>query len=211
MNERLETIQKLDETILENTKGRDIEKEVEDCREFCAKVYRILARIDWSLEDAKNSVHLGTSPSFSQINNNVKSNEGVKVKLPKLESKSFSGNYEEWQSFWDTFESAVKRNTDISRIQKFTCLKSCVTGVAESAITGLPLTEDNYETAIDILRDRFGKPELLISNHMDALLKLPIVSSVHETKKLRDLYDKIEINIRSLKALGIESESFGIY
>ena len=151
MNERLETIQKLDETILENTKGRDIEKEVEDCGEFCAKVYRILARIDWSLEDAKNSVHLGTSPSFSQINNNVKSNEGVKVKLPKLELKSFSGNYEEWQSFWDTFESAVKRNTDISRIQKFTCLKSCVTGVAESAITGLPLTEDNYETAIVIL------------------------------------------------------------
>ena len=81
-----------------------------------------------------------------------------------------------------------------------------MTGAAESAITGLPLTEDNYETAIG---DRFGKPQLLISNHMDALLKLPIVSSVHETKKLRDLYDKIEINIRSLKALGIDSESFG--
>ena len=64
-------------------------------------------------------------------------------------------------------------------------------------------------TAIDILRDRFGKPQLLISNHMEALLKLSMVSSVHETKKLRDLYDKIEINIRSLKALGIESESFG--
>ena len=82
-------------------------------------------------------------------------------------------------------------------------------GKAESVITGLPLTEDNYETAIDILRDRFGKPQLLISNHMEALLKLPIVSSRHETNKLRDLYDKIEINIRSLKALGIESESFG--
>ena len=67
-----------------------------------------------------------------------------------------------------------------------------MTGVVESAITGLPLNEDNYETAIDILRDRFGKPELLISNHMDALLKLPIVSSVHETKKLLDLYDKID-------------------
>ena len=54
-----------------------------------------------------------------------------------------------------------------------------MTGVAESEITGLPFTEDNYETAIDILRDRFGKPQLLISNHMGALLKLPIVSSMH--------------------------------
>ena len=61
---------------------------------------------------------------------------------------------------------------------------SRATGAAESAITGLPLTEDNYETVIDILRDRFGKPQLLISNHMKALLKLPMVSSVHETKKL---------------------------
>ena len=47
--------------------------------------------------------------------------------------------------------------------------------------------------------------QVLISNHMEALLKLPIVISVHETKNLRDLYDKTEINIQSLKALGIES------
>ena len=62
------------------------------------------------------------------------------MKLSKLELKSFSGNYEEWQSFWDNFESAVNRNTEISRIQEFTYLKSCVTGAAESAITGLPLS-----------------------------------------------------------------------
>ena len=47
LNERLETIQKLEETILENTKGRDIKNEVEDSGEFCTNVYRILARIDW--------------------------------------------------------------------------------------------------------------------------------------------------------------------
>ena len=135
--------------------------------------------------------------------------EATKVKLPKVELKSFSGNFEEWQSFWDTFKSAVNRNTDISRIQKLTYLRSCVTGAVESAIAGLPLTEDNYKTAIDILRDRFGKPQLLISNYMEALLKLATVSSMHKTKKLRELYDKIEVKIRSLKALGIESKSFG--
>ena len=84
-----------------------------------------------------------------------------------------------------------------------------MTGAADSSVVGLPLTEDNYETALNIPRDRFGKPQLLISNHMEALLKLLIVSSVHETKKIRDLYDKITINIRSLKTLGIESESSG--
>ena len=57
------------------------------------------------------------------------------------------------------------------------------------------------ETVINILRDTFGKPQLLISYHMVALLKVVIVSSVHGRKKLRDLYDNREINIQSLKAL----------
>ena len=81
--------------------------------------------------------------SFIQGNiHNVKRNEVENVKLSKLELKSFSGNYEEWQSFWDNFESVVNRNTEISRIQEFTYLKSCVTGAAESAIiiTGLSLS-----------------------------------------------------------------------
>ena len=84
-----------------------------------------------------------------------------------------------------------------------------MTSNAESAVAGLPLTTDNYKVAIDILKDRFGKPQLLISNYMDALLKLPSVNSVHETKKLYELFDKIEINIRGLNALGVESQSFG--
>ena len=45
-------------------RGGDIEKEVEDSGEFSAKVYRVLAGIDLSLGDAKNSVHVGTSPKL---------------------------------------------------------------------------------------------------------------------------------------------------
>ena len=55
---------KLVETILETLREGDIEKEVEDYGEFCAKVHRVLAGIDLSLEDAKNSVQMGTSPKL---------------------------------------------------------------------------------------------------------------------------------------------------
>ena len=84
-----------------------------------------------------------------------------------------------------------------------------MTSNAESAVAGPPMTADNYKGTNDILKDRFGKPQLLISNYVDAPLKVPSVNSVHETKKLRELFDKIEINIRGLCALGVESQSFG--
>ena len=89
MNKRLETIKKLDETILENTKKKDIEKQVDDSAEVCANVYHILAKIDLSLEDAKvlDMCKLHQALFKVQCNNNVKSNEGAKVKLPKLEVK----------------------------------------------------------------------------------------------------------------------------
>ena len=181
--EKLETTKNLDESILEIAKSRELEKEIEDSREFCEHVYSILPKIDLRLEEGEHGVCKET-PVTNQEINNTGNTESAKVKLPKIELKSFSGNYQEWQGFWDTFQSAVDGNTSFSAIEKeFTYLKSCLTSNAESAIAGLPLTADNYKVAIDILKDRFGKPQLLISNYMDALLKLPSVNSVNETKK----------------------------
>ena len=157
-------IRRLDETILENTKQKQLEKEIEDSYEFCQHVYSILTKIDFRLEHSEHSKHGGhtQTPAAIHGNDNSKNAESAKVKLPKLELESFSGNYQEWQSFWDTFQSAVDGNTSISPIEKFTYLKSCVTSNAESAIAGLSLTADNYKVAIDILKDRFDKPQLLI-------------------------------------------------
>ena len=43
---------------------------MDDSGQVCANVYCILAGIDSSLEDAKSSGHIKTSPSFIQDNNN---------------------------------------------------------------------------------------------------------------------------------------------
>ena len=44
---------------------------------------------------------------------------------------------------------------------------------------------------------------------MDSLLKLPSVNSVEQLSKIREVYDKIEVNVRSLDSLGIKSETYG--
>ncbi|XP_078347108.1 uncharacterized protein LOC144632354 [Oculina patagonica] len=87
-------------------------------------------------------------------------------------------------------------------------LVSSLEGSASRAIEGLPVTEENYESAVDILKKRFGKPQQLISAHMEELLKLNICT-VDKPGQLRFLYDKISVNIRGLEALGVKSDQYG--
>ena len=82
-------------------------------------------------------------------------------------------------------------------------------GDAKSAIAGLQATDANYQHAIDILKERFGKKSLVISSHMEALMKVTSLSDDDNTKKIRRVYDKIECHIRSLQALGLDSANYG--
>ena len=85
-------------------------------------------------------------------------------------------------------------------------MKSLVEGPAAATVKELPLTSENYNSAIKILEERYGNRRLIISSHMDNLLKLPVVSSVNDFKGIRQLYDKTEIRIRGLQALGVEAQ-----
>ena len=44
---------------------------------------------------------------------------------------------------------------------------------------------------------------------MDLLLNLEPVSAAHQMKNLRRLYDSVEIHVRSLKSLGVNSKTYG--
>ena len=62
---------------------------------------------------------------------------------------------------------------------------------------------------IKLLRKRFGNKQQQISKHMDVLLQLEGVNSSLDIKGLRHLYDKVEAQVRSLKALGVDPLSYG--
>ena len=75
----------------------------------------------------------------------------IHVKLPKIKLKSFSGNPVEWPSLRDSFQASVDKNFDISGVDKMNYLGGLLKGEAARVMQGLPLSESNYQRALDLL------------------------------------------------------------
>jgi len=122
------------------------------------------------------------------------------IKLPKLELQKFNGDVLKWQEFWDSFDASIHRNPNLQPVDKFNYLKVELEGAASAVISGLELTNSNYEVGINLLQERFGRQDLRMDAHYSALMDLPVSSPF--TAKLHETYDTIEKHLRSLKALG---------
>lgn len=125
--------------------------------------------------------------------------EGSAVKLPKLDISSFNGNKLKWTEFWDTFECTVHRNSKLSDVEKFSYLLNKLIGEAKRAVDGLALSNENYEVAIDILRERFGNKQEIVDLHYKELMNAP--SPTNKIQSLRSFLDVTEKHLRSLEVL----------
>ena len=53
--------------------------------------------------------------------------------------------------FWESFNSAIHENPELSKVDKFNYLRSMITHAASEAISGSTLTSANYDAAIEVL------------------------------------------------------------
>ena len=139
--------------------------------------------------------------AFTSVSQNVS-------RLPKLTLPTFEGDPLEWQTFWDSFNSAVHSNNVLSDVQRLNYLRAHLGGEASRALAGFPLTSANYRQSVDLLRDRFGQPQRIVNAHMQALINLP--SPKNEIRSLREFHDAIENHVRGLLALGWTTASYGV-
>lgn len=116
------------------------------------------------------------------------------VNLPKLELLKFNGNIFSWCEFWDSFVSLIHNNTALQPIDKFNYLKVQLEGDARAVISGLELTNANYDVAVNMLLDRYGNLNLLVDAHYSQLREIPV--STNNTYKLRTTVDLIEKHLR---------------
>ena len=132
----------------------------------------------------------------------------VMAKLPKLDLPKFGGQLQEWQEFWDSFESTVGNNDTLADVDKFKYLKSLLKEPAKSTIAGFALTSANYQEAVDLLKRRYGRRDAIQKAHIDDLLSIHPVSNENDVWNLRKFHDESETHFRGLEALGVNNQTY---
>ena len=193
------SLTEIDQEILSVCEVEAIDEEIEVSEEVTASIICMKGKIENAMKaNVSNQQHVGSPQATAQpVSQNV-----VRTRLPKLSLPKFKGDVTKWNTFWDSFQSAVHRNEGISNVDKFNYLNSVLEGAAARAIQGLTLTEANYEAAVKLLQERFGRPQQIISAHMDQLHKVSPCSN-DRPASLRYVYDQICVHSRGLASLAI--------
>lgn len=129
------------------------------------------------------------------------------VKLPELKLKEFSGDPQDWAAFWQSFACSIDSNVNLSKVIKFTYLKSLLCTRALRLVDSIPTTEDGYNTAIEILKARFDKP----SQSRESIHKLfSIVDEIKyvNQRNMQLIYDDLLTEVIKLKHAGVKEETF---
>lgn len=127
----------------------------------------------------------------------------LSTRLPKLDLTKFNGDILKWKSFWDRFVANVDHKK-IADVEKFSYLISSLEGPALQALEGLETTNQNYQIATTILKDRFGKTNSVIDAHNKALQNLERAQSTPECRKILNI---IDTHLRVLSSLGENTEA----
>ena len=183
---------------------KNIGAEVLESEEYTARVTSCIVRLE-SLVNKSEIQVINTAPAVETLHI---SPTQIRAKLPKITLQKFRGNVTNWNPFWESFKAAVHENNSISKVDKMNYLFSYLEGAAARSVQGLTLTEANYDAAIAILEERFGRPQQIIAAHMDELLKVQPCSN-ERSSSIRFVYDKIRVHVRGLEALGVTPEQYG--
>ena len=201
---RMEKISKLDQEIFNAIDDENVANEVdlalqyeENLVKFLKRVQSFLSKTKLAASDENSGLMMPAAPLPTPIQQNE-----ILEKLPSLGMKKFSGNPLKWLSFWDCFQAGIGKRGNMSNSTKMNYLVSCLEGDALSVVQNIPMTNGNYATCVDLLRDRFGREDLIIDAHMEALNNMPgIVAS--DVSSLRKFYDSLESNIPAFETLGV--------
>lgn len=152
-----------------------------------------------TIESLKNKIILAGTDNEQPTDASNKNSSTISVKLPEIKLPAFSGKYEDWSSFINSFDSMVHENPLIPIIHKFYYLKTSLSGEAAAHVQALKVTNENYEQARKILIETYDKRQYIIDAHLKALFL-----ATNTKQSLKALLLLINQHVNALQSLKLE-------
>lgn len=145
------------------------------------------------VSQARKLIAAGRVVTSSQVqvscaNDNNSNNSDIK--LPVISVLTFQADYREWSGFFDTFSY---NNKSLSSVQKFHYLRDALKGEAKQVIDSLEISNENYKTALHLLKARFDNKKLIKKAHIASLFNMAVLTkkSYIELRKFLDEFINI--------------------
>ena len=209
LKEKLDTLIKLDDEIFVRSEDKDIDAEIQQSEDYKSRIYEALVAITDKLKKEVEVTKKPTEEPSVVAPVVIPKEKSLTVKLPKLQIKKFTGNAVEWQAFWDSFDSSVNKQKGLAKVEKFCYLRNLLEGVPYTTIAGFALTDSNYDEAVKLLKERYGRREMIVNSHMDSLANITPVTLATDIAEVRLFYEQVETHIRALDALDISMDNYG--
>ena len=147
-------------------------------------------------------------PSTSTLSDAM--TNSANIKLPKLYLPFFSGYYMEWTSFFDLFKGAVIDNSSLQGSQKLQYLKTSVKGDAAKLLASIPVTDHNFDIAMNTLINRYENKRIIIRTHLHSIVSYRSLTT-DNARDLRKLIEAMDEHQLALQNLGESVNSQDIF
>lgn len=169
--------------------------------------FKNLGRFQDKLDSFAQSSQTGVGVRSISPQNQKPLNSGAKI--PDLKIPTFHGDFSQWSSFYDIFNTLIIKNPSLSNVQRLMHLKGCLTGEPLNLINNLQLTNTNFDIAIKTLTDRYENKLITINWHIKTLLEIPSLVKLN-SHTLREFVTTIKQNIEALKGLKVPVDQWDL-
>ncbi|XP_059054462.1 uncharacterized protein LOC131848562 [Achroia grisella] len=172
------------------------EEQFKERSEFESQYFKAIAKAQ-----GLQNVNVETMSNMGSDGGTRASNNHKLVRLPTIQLPRFSGSYDDYLEFRDTFTSLIHNNDEIDEVNKFHYLRASLEGSAAVVIQSVEFSSSNYAVAWKLLCDRFDNKRLLIQNHVSSLFNVEAITK-ESSANLKRLIDQVNKNLRALESLG---------
>ncbi|CAG7786387.1 unnamed protein product, partial [Allacma fusca] len=132
----------------------------------------------------------------------------ISIHRPALELPKFSGERDEWSSFYAIFKSAIEDDTSLTDAERLQYLVRCLSGPPKDSVKNFPIIDASFVPAMKLLKTNYSNKRLIVHDNLEKILSLPQMSS-ESAPALQKMLDQTYQGLSVLKNEGQPTDQWG--